>query len=186
MGITVRSVCFCRSLGPTRALWLLTCWPSVWPPLRLESLAHPVSLALSLAPALALVETRHHRVCSALSLCSSACALVLVWVFESVCCLRDKWLSCVFVFAIGIIPHHLQLNQWIPEGPTSMKQNGGVGPLWYSPIQLEQHSVEHILPPGWAVYVLNPTDRLDLHPDLNQNLIVLFLSPTQLIDLVLS
>ena len=43
-----------------------------------------------------------------------------------------------------------------------------------------QHSVEHIPPPGLTVYVLYPTDRPDLDLDLNQNLISLFLSPTQL------
>ena len=52
--------------------------------------------------------------------------------------------------------------------------------------KLEQHSMEHIPPPDWTVYVLYPTERPHLHPDLNQNLIGLFLSPTQLIHQVSS
>ena len=52
--------------------------------------------------------------------------------------------------------------------------------------ETERHSVEHIPPPGWTVYILYPTDRSNLNPDLNQNRIVLFLSPNQLIQLVSS
>ena len=48
--------------------------------------------------------------------------------------------------------------------------------------KVEQYSVDRIPPQGWTVYVLYPTDVLDL----NQNLIRLFLSPNQLIHLVLS
>ena len=40
----------------------------------------------------------------------------------------------------------------------------------------EWHLVEHIPPPGWTVYISYPTDRPDLHPDLQQNRIGLFLS----------
>ena len=39
---------------------------------------------------------------------------------------------------------------------------------------------------GWTVYILYPTDRSGLNPYLNQNRIGLFLSPNQLILLVLS
>ena len=52
--------------------------------------------------------------------------------------------------------------------------------------KLERLSVERIPPPGWTVYDLYPTDRPDLDPDLNKNLIDVFLSPTQLIHQVLS
>ena len=48
--------------------------------------------------------------------------------------------------------------------------------------KVEWHSIEHIPLPGGAVYVLYPTDELDP----NQNPIRLFLSPIQLIYLVLS
>ena len=47
--------------------------------------------------------------------------------------------------------------------------------------ELEWHSIEHVglPPPGWRVYALYPTDRPDLHPDLNQNRSYLSLSRTQ-------
>ena len=51
--------------------------------------------------------------------------------------------------------------------------------------QLEWHYVNHIPPPGCTVFVLYPTGRPDLDPDLNQNLIPLFLSPNQLIHIIL-
>ena len=41
----------------------------------------------------------------------------------------------------------------------------------------EQYSGERIPPSGWTVYVLYPTDRPDLHLDLNQNRISLFHLP---------
>jgi len=49
-----------------------------------------------------------------------------------------------------------------------------------------RHSVHRVPPLAWTVYVFYPIDRMDLHPDLNQNLIGLFLSPTELIDQVSS
>ena len=53
--------------------------------------------------------------------------------------------------------------------------------LWNKSSQKrERHSVEYIRPPCWTVSVLYPTERLDLDPNLNQSLISLFLSPTQL------
>ena len=52
--------------------------------------------------------------------------------------------------------------------------------------ELQQHSVERIPPLGWIVYILYPTDRPDLDADLTHNLIGLFLSPNQLVHLVLT
>ena len=51
-------------------------------------------------------------------------------------------------------------------------------------VELERHSGERIPRPGWTVYVLYPTERADLDPDLNQNLIGLLLSSKQLIHQV--
>ena len=51
----------------------------------------------------------------------------------------------------------------------------GSSTKWYL-YELEWQSVERIPAPGWTVYVLHPTDKPDLNPDLNQNLIGLFLS----------
>jgi len=45
--------------------------------------------------------------------------------------------------------------------------------------RLELHSVKRIPLPGWTVYVLYPTDRPDLYPDLHQKWIILSLSRTQ-------
>ena len=57
-------------------------------------------------------------------------------------------------------------------------------PLHIQPLQsqvkCEWHSEERVPPQGWTVYVMYPTDRPELHPDINQNLICLFLPPPQL------
>ena len=51
---------------------------------------------------------------------------------------------------------------------------------------LEQHSVEYVPPPGRTVYVLYPTDRLHLDPDLHQNRINSFLAHTLAVHQVVS
>jgi len=43
------------------------------------------------------------------------------------------------------------------------------------------HPVEYIPPKSWTVYVLDPTERPDLDPDLKQNLISSLSSPNQLV-----
>ena len=84
----------------------------------------------------------------------------------------DRWVMCQGNHGIeSIFGWTYQWSAWCQK-------------LWRYRTEIN-HYLKHIpciSLPGWTVYILYPTDRSDLNPDLNQNRIGLFLSRNQLIQ----